>query len=160
MKQPLKAHAAYRISNLKLSISYKSESVSFKHHSWFNFYILYLQQDIQSDRSDLCQASLQALGHCLYQEQIARYSSYRVYFFHRNCNTRQSFHVSVMSVMSLSVIKKSNNSEGQIVKYCKILSVRKQGFYTLVIAFCFINVFFLVKKNFSKRGNFGHQYAT
>ena len=38
-----------------------------------------------------------------------------------------SFHVSVMSVMSLSVIKKSNNSEGQIFKYCKILSVRKQG---------------------------------
>ena len=155
MKQPSKAHAAYRISNLKLSISYKSESVSFKHHSWFNFYILYLQQDIQSDRSDLCQASLQALGHCLYQEQIARYSSYGVYIFTRNCNTMQSFRVSVMSV-----IKKSNNSEGQIVKYCKILSVRKQGVYTPVIAFRFINVFFLVKKNFSKRGNFGHQYAT
>ena len=38
----------------------------------------------------------------------------------------QSFFVPVkMSVMS--VIKKSNNSEGQIVKYCKILSVCKQG---------------------------------
>ena len=67
----------------------------------------------------------------------------------------QSFRVSVMSV-----IKKSNNSEGQIVKNCKILSVHKQGVYTPVIAFRFINVFFLVKKNFSKRGNFGHQYAT
>ena len=39
MKQSSKAHAPYRISNLKLSISYNSESVSFKHHSWFNFYI-------------------------------------------------------------------------------------------------------------------------
>ena len=39
MKQPSKAHAAYRISNFELSISYKSESVSFKHHFWFNFYI-------------------------------------------------------------------------------------------------------------------------
>ena len=53
----------------------------------------------------------------------------------------QSFCVSVMSAMS--VIKKSNNSEGQIGKYCKILSVRKQGesVYTQVVAFHFINVF-------------------
>ena len=33
---------------------------------------LFLQRDIQSDKSDLCQASLQTLGHCLYQDQIAR----------------------------------------------------------------------------------------
>ena len=67
----------------------------------------------------------------------------------------QSFRLSVMSV-----IKKSNNSEGQIVKYYKTLSVRKQGVYTPVIAFRFINVFFLVRKIFHKRSNFGHQYAT
>ncbi|KAL9968125.1 hypothetical protein ACROYT_G026458 [Oculina patagonica] len=33
--------------------------------------VIVLKRDIQSDKSDLCQASLQALGHCLYQEQIA-----------------------------------------------------------------------------------------
>ncbi|XP_022791524.1 telomere-associated protein RIF1-like isoform X3 [Stylophora pistillata] len=33
--------------------------------------IVIFRRDIQSDKSDLCQASLQALGHCLYQEQIA-----------------------------------------------------------------------------------------
>ena len=48
-----------------------------------------------------------------------------VFTFSIETNTMQSFRVSVMSVMS--VIKKSNNSEGQIVKYCQILSVRKQG---------------------------------
>ena len=45
-----------------------------------------------------------------------------VFTFSVETNTMQSFRVSVMSV-----IKKSNNSEGQIVKYCQILSVRKQG---------------------------------
>ncbi|XP_020611526.1 telomere-associated protein RIF1-like [Orbicella faveolata] len=33
--------------------------------------VVVLKRDIQSDKSDLCQASLQTLGHCLYQEQIA-----------------------------------------------------------------------------------------
>lgn len=33
--------------------------------------VVLLKKDIQSDKSDLCQASLQALGHCLYQQQIA-----------------------------------------------------------------------------------------
>jgi len=45
---------------------------------------LFLQRDIQSDKSDLCQASLQTLGHCLYQEQIARlvYSIRTVYYMY------------------------------------------------------------------------------
>ena len=46
-----------------------------------------------------------------------------------------SFCVSVMSVMS--VTKKSKNSDGQIVKYCKILSVRKQGESVLHSSRCF-----------------------
>ncbi|KAJ7390049.1 DNA-binding protein rif1 [Desmophyllum pertusum] len=33
--------------------------------------VVVFKRDIESDKSDLCQASLQALGHCLYQEQIA-----------------------------------------------------------------------------------------
>lgn len=33
--------------------------------------VVLFKRDIQSDKSDLCQASLQALGHCLYQQQIA-----------------------------------------------------------------------------------------
>lgn len=45
----------------------------------FITYFHFLQRDIQSDKSDLCQASLQALGHCLYQEQIARWLYLLIY---------------------------------------------------------------------------------
>ena len=66
----------------------------------------------------------------------------------------QLFRVSVMSVMSLSVIKKGNNSEGQFVKYCKILSVRKQGESITLKSLLFIlsMYLFLVQINFAKKG--------
>ena len=63
-----------------------------------------------------------------------------------------SFRVSVMSVMS--VTKKSKNSEGQIVKYCKILSVRKQGESITLKSLLFVlsMYLFLVQRNFAKKG--------
>ena len=67
----------------------------------------------------------------------------------------QSFHVSVMSVMS--VIKKSNNSEGQVktlkcnVKYFQFAN--KESLLHSSRCFSFYQcVFFLVKRNFAKKG--------
>ena len=72
-----------------------------------------------------------------------------VYCFHRNCKTLCSHVVSVMSV-----IKKSDNAEGQILNTVWFSLQTWRVYHTLVAAI-YINLFFLVKRNFAKNVNCG-----
>ena len=67
-------------------------------------YIWYPQKDIQSDKSDLCQASLQALGHCLYQQQIARLVHYKDSFLSTAILDNIIFLVWLSSVLSANIM--------------------------------------------------------
>ena len=76
-----------------------------------------------------------------------------VYCFHRNFKTLCSHVVSVMSV-----IKKSNNSEDQILNTVGFSLQTWRVYHALVSAIISI-YFFLVKRNFAKNVNCGLQHA-